>query len=58
MEAFADLIGKLPWYAWVAIVAITGGTVTSIVTARLRHTEKMAMIEAGLDPSSVSTERD
>ena len=52
MEALAELIGKLPWFAWVAIVAILGGTATSIVTARMRHTERMAMIDAGLDPDS------
>lgn len=52
MEALANVLDKLPWFAWVAITAIVGGSVSSIFAARFRHAERMAMIAQGIDPSS------
>jgi hypothetical protein len=44
----------LPWFAWIAIVAIAGGAISNTITtvARLtcRHRERMAMIQMGMHP--------
>jgi hypothetical protein len=44
------MIATLPWFAWIAIVAIVGGTVSSLVKTWILHRERMAMIERGLHP--------
>ncbi len=46
-----DFLRAIPWYAWVAIVAILAGAFQSTVKAIHRHEEKMAMIKQGMDPS-------
>lgn len=43
-------MSSLPWYAWIAIVAITGSTMSSIVRANHSHQQRMAMIKQGMDP--------
>ena len=58
MEELANVLDKLPWFAWVAIVAIIGSSISSVFIARFRHAERMAMIANGLDPSSVSNKDD
>ncbi len=46
-----DLLKSIPWFAWIAIVAIVAGAFQGIVKAMHRHEEKMAMIKQGMDPS-------
>ena len=45
---------SIPWFAWIPIVAIVGGLISStikvLVEMRYRHTERMAMIQMGMHP--------
>ncbi len=50
MEGLLDVLNALPWFAWIAIVAIIGGTVRRAQKARHEHVERMGMIDQGLDP--------
>jgi hypothetical protein len=50
MEALSNLIAGMPWFGWVAIVAIVMGVTYSIVLASMRHTERMEQIRQGMDP--------
>ncbi len=51
-----DFLKSIPWFAWVAIVAIVAGAFQGIVKAMHRHEEKMAMIKQGMDPSKSDDE--
>jgi hypothetical protein len=53
MEAVIEFLGALPWFAWIAIVAIGGGTVRSVVKANHHHQQRMELIRQGLDPSLI-----
>lgn len=37
MEALMGALGAIPWYGWVAIVAIVCGTVVSVTRSRHKH---------------------
>ncbi len=52
METLEDVLEGIPWYAWIAIIAIIGGTVSSLVRVILRHQERMERIRRGMDPDS------
>jgi uncharacterized membrane protein (DUF106 family) len=43
-------LAVMPWYAWVAIVAIVGGVVSGLITSIFQHQERMAMIRMGMHP--------
>ena len=57
-SALSDLLLSLPWYAWIAIVAIIGGTVSTVVKARYRHVQRMELIRQGMDPSMIKAKLD
>lgn len=44
------LVDMLPWYAWVAMVAIICSSWSSMAKASHRHQERMALIRQGKDP--------
>ena len=50
MEILIDVLGSLPWFAWIAIVAIMGGTAQSITKAIHHHRQRMELIQQGMDP--------
>jgi hypothetical protein len=50
--ALQQLVTTMPWYAWVAIVAILGGTVSGIVKLVINHRERMAMLNHGINPDA------
>jgi hypothetical protein len=50
MAEAATVLGSIPWYAWVAIVAIIFGSVTKMIAMSHAHAERMAMIQAGMNP--------
>ncbi|MHC5064346.1 MAG: hypothetical protein ACYTG5_10275 [Planctomycetota bacterium] len=50
MDSVWESISRLPWYAWVAIVAIVCGTINAMMRRSHAHTERMAMIKQGMDP--------
>ena len=47
-----SILLSIPWYAWIPIVAIVGGIIVQVVKLWHRHAERMAMIEAGMNPDS------
>ena len=53
---FQDLLQPHVMPFLVAVVAIIGGTVIAITKAIIRHRERMAKIEHGMDPDA-KTER-
>ena len=57
-SGFTDVIRSIPWFAWVAIVGIVGGTVCSVVSSRFRHIQRMEMIRKGMDPSTIKSADD
>jgi hypothetical protein len=50
MSSVVAIIDTLPWFAWIAIVAIVSGTVSDFAKRSIRHRERMAMIRAGMHP--------
>ena len=42
---FWDWCARIPWFAWIAIIAILGGTATGITRLMISHRERMAEIE-------------
>jgi hypothetical protein len=49
-ESFWQFCSGIPWFAWIAIVAIIGGTVRQIIVTSHKHQERMEMIRQGMDP--------
>lgn len=49
-----DILTSIPWYGWVAIVAIVCSAIVKVFSGIHRHEERMAMIEKGQDPSQVN----
>ena len=45
-------IGSIPWFGWIAIVAIVTGSIAGIFNSWVRHRERMAMIYQGMHPDS------
>jgi len=56
MEILKDIVSEMPWFGWVAIVAILGGVVRSIIAASQRHEQRLEMIKRGMDPSAIKDE--
>ncbi|WP_169973125.1 hypothetical protein [Tautonia rosea] len=52
MSSVWTAIGSIPWFAWIAIVAILSGSVAGIFNSWFRHRERMAMIHQGMHPDS------
>jgi hypothetical protein len=50
MEQAVSILASIPWFAWIAIVAIICGSVTQIIAMSHRHRERMMMIQAGMRP--------
>ena len=46
------LFQSLPWFAWIAIVAIISGCLTDVMKRRYRHMERIEMIRQGMNPDS------
>ena len=49
----ANFLSSIPWYGWVAIVAIVCGAFQAVVKSMHRHEQRMAMIDKGMDPSKL-----
>ena len=47
MDAFWLWAGSIPWFAWIAIVAILCGTATAITRMIIDHRERLERIRAG-----------
>jgi hypothetical protein len=57
MEQSVPILASIPWYAWVAIVAIICGTVSKLIAMSHRHRERMMMIQAGMRPDEAADPR-
>jgi hypothetical protein len=49
-SGFSGFLMGIPWFAWVAIVAIVCGTISQTIAQCQRHFERMEMIRHGRDP--------
>jgi hypothetical protein len=58
MSAAVSFLQAIPWFAWIPIVAIIGGIVTKVISMQHCHTERMAMIQAGMDPDAKEPARE
>ncbi len=54
MSNVGSVLAVLPWFAWIPIVGIIGGTATSIAKMIFTHRERMAMIHQGIHPDAVN----
>lgn len=50
MGQVVSILAPIPWFAWIAIIAIVCGAVTKVVAMSHRHRERMMMIQAGMHP--------
>jgi hypothetical protein len=46
------LLTSIPWFAWIAIVAIISGCVSGVVKMRYQHLERLEMIRQGMNPDA------
>ncbi len=49
MEINPMFVG-MPWFGWIAIVAIVSGTITTILKMRMTHHERIEMVRQGMHP--------
>ncbi len=49
-DSFWNFMSHIPWFAWIAIVAIIGGVIRQLVSMSHKHQERMEMIRQGIDP--------
>jgi hypothetical protein len=54
MNGVVSILEALPWFAWIPIVAIIGGTVGSVTKMIITHNERMAMIRQGMNPDALT----
>ena len=52
MSSVVSIINAIPWFAWIAIVAIACGTIDGVVKRSIKHRERMAMIQRGMNPDA------
>ncbi len=52
MDALKSVLLTIPWFAWIAIVAIISETVKKTICLSHRHRERMAMIQMGMNPDA------
>jgi hypothetical protein len=55
MDSAVPILATLPWFAWIAIVAIVSGSVCGTLKTLIIHRERMAMIRQGMHPDSVAS---
>ncbi len=52
MTGIVPILTAIPWFAWIAIVAIVCGTLGDLLKRWAYHRERMAMIEHGINPDA------
>jgi hypothetical protein len=43
-------LSALPWFAWIAIVAIICSSISGMIHRRYKHLERIEMIRQGMNP--------
>ncbi len=56
MITVTEFVSVLPWYAWVAIIAIVFGVGSGVIQTILKHRERMEMIRQGIHPDRPESE--
>lgn len=46
------LFSAIPWFAWIAIVAIISSGIAGVVKMRYQHLERIEMIRQGMNPDA------
>jgi hypothetical protein len=54
MSGLATVLSTIPWFGWIAIVAIVCSAVSQCLRWRYQHAERMEMIRQGMNPDAVS----
>ncbi|GIW88697.1 MAG: hypothetical protein KatS3mg108_3021 [Isosphaeraceae bacterium] len=57
MPVWERILVSIPWFGWIAIVAIVSGSLAEVVKAVLRHNERIALIRMGMNPDGESLSR-
>ena len=52
MTSAVSVLNAMPWFAWIAIVAIVCGTIGDLLKRSIKHSERMAMIQQGINPDA------
>jgi hypothetical protein len=52
MTSAVSVLNAMPWFAWIAIVAIVCGTIGDLLKRSISHRERMAMIQRGINPDA------
>jgi hypothetical protein len=55
VTGLASALCTIPWFAWIAIVAIICGSGTSLLAMHHKHRERMEMIRQGMNPDGGKT---
>ena len=48
-----NLLSGIPWFAWIAIVAIVSSSIGGIAKMRYKHLERIEMIRQGMNPDDI-----
>lgn len=51
-ESIVNILSALPWFAWIAVAAIVGSTISTVCAMVIKHRERMAMIHQGVHPDA------
>ncbi|WP_165235149.1 hypothetical protein [Aquisphaera insulae] len=49
-SGFSQFLNGMPWFAWIAIVAIVCNCINQIVAQSQKHFERIEMIRHGMNP--------
>ncbi len=52
-----EILRSIPWFAWIAIIAILSSAAVSVFKGIHRHEERMEMIKQGMDPSKIDDKK-
>ena len=50
MEPVVSIMNTIPWFGWIAIVAIVCSTIQCLAKSSMRHRERIEMIRMGMNP--------
>lgn len=53
MGGLAAVLSSIPWFGWIAIVAIVCSAVSQWMRWRFQHVERMEMIRQGMNPDAL-----
>ena len=50
MEPLVSTMNTIPWFGWIAIVALVCSTIQCMAKSKMRHRERIEMIRMGMNP--------